>query len=224
MERFLQALASVIAATQRQILLALVRQLVLITATGIGLWKLSGTWWCLCLAAFVACLLWAVFLAFALKWQSEILLEPPWRAIGMEPNGELEHRLELHLMNGSVQVLRVRPKLVAEVKNAAKEAGLEIVTEPVALRAVHATSIRLGRIRDIEVLVPHVPDAALRAELTSTLTRLRATAPPGCDDLLFALRRLLEAEQKAQKKTQGSTTVYEQELKEKLAAFAKLLA
>jgi hypothetical protein len=217
LEHFLETLAAAIAATQRKILLALIRQIVLVIITGVGLMYLEGVWWWLCLAPFVACLLWGIFVAFLLKWQFEIKLEPPWRAVGLQEYAETESdgmlRLELHLMDGSVQPIRIPPKLLDEVKRAAADAGIELITDVETLRAVHAKSVRLSRIKDIEELLPRTPTAELRAELESTMAKLRDVAPPGSDDLLFALRRALE-----------QTPIYEPAIKEKLAAFAKLLA
>ncbi len=225
LEHFLETLAAAIAWNQRTIVFALIRQVLLVITAGVVLTRLSGVWWCLCLAACVGCALWGVFLAFAFKWQSEIELKPPWRAVGLEDYAKSEPlRLELHKLEGGAQVIRVPRKLVAEVTAAAREAGIEIVTEAVALQAVNATSIRLGNIRDMEALVPHVPTPELREELMTTLAQLKMVEVPGGKDLLYALERLLEHEQQAQKKSPRATPAYEKEIREKLAAFAKLLA
>lgn len=225
MQRFLDSLAAVIEWNQRTILLAGVRQLVLVIVTGFGLTRLAGAWWCLCLAVCVGMFLWGVFLAFAFKWQSDIELKPPWRAVGLEDYAKSEPlRLELHLLEGGAQVIRVPRKLVDEVMSAAREAEIEIVTEATALQAVNATSIRLGNIRDIEALAPCIPTIELREELLSALAKLRVHDVPASKELLYALERVMEHEQKAQRKKSLPTPYYEKEIREKLAAFAKLMA
>jgi hypothetical protein len=122
-----------------------------------------------------------------------------------------ERVLELHLPQGGVTLVAVRADLVEGLLNAAKESGLEVITDPEALKALNASSERLERLRALEALIPHVPAPELRAELTAALSRLP-------DDGLRELEVLLIAEKDAQTTTslRGPKPVFERELRETL--------
>lgn len=219
MERFVQTLVVVIEANQRFLLRRAALQLLMLIVLGAGLWELSGPWWWLSLALFLLFLLAAVLGVFQLKVHLTMKLEPPWRAIGLGPpvGRSKERVLELHLAQGGVALVAVRSDLVEGVLSAAREAGLEVITEPDALRKLNATSARLERLHDLEALVPHVPTPALREEITATLSRVRDLE--GCDELLRELEVQLLAEKSAQTTTslRGPKPVFERELREKLA-------
>jgi hypothetical protein len=213
MDRFVQALVTVVDANQRFLLKRAVLQLVLLGIAGAGLWQLSGAWWWLSLVLFVLFLLAAVLGALHLKEHLVMRLEPPWRAVGLGPpvSSGRERVLELHQPGGEVRWVGVRIDLVEGVLTAAREAGLEVITDAEALKRLNDESAHLRRLRDIELLLPHVPSPALRAELSAAL-------PGMSDEVLKEVEILLLAEQDAQTRTslRGPKPVFEKELRAKL--------
>ena len=209
MDRFEQALITVIEANQRFLLKRALLQLVLLIITSVGLWQLSGAWWWLSLVLFVLLLLATVLGAFQLKLHLTMTLQPPWRAVGLGPlvSRGKERVLELHGTHGEVMLVPVRADLVEHVLAAAGESGLEVITEPEALKTLNAASARLVRLRDIEGLLTHVPSPALRTEISAALPSMR-------DEMLKELEVLLMAEKDAQTTTslRGTKPVFEKEL------------
>lgn len=213
MDRFVQTLVAVIEANQRFLIGRLVVQCLLVAVAGVGLWKLSGWLWWLCLLLFVLLAFGVFVFGFQLKLHLTMKLEPPWRAIGLQParTRTKEQVLELHLMKGGVSLVAVRADLVAGVLSAAREANLEVITEPEALKALDAASKRLERLHDIEVLIPFVPTPELRDEISAAI-------PRADDEVLKEIEILLMAEKDAQTTTslRGPKPVFEKELREKI--------
>ena len=214
MDRFVQMLVTVVEANQRFLLGRLLVQCLLVIAMGVGLWQLSGWMWWLCLLLFLFLAFGVFIFGFQLKLHLTMKLEPPWRAIGLQPaqTRSKEQVLELHLLQGGVTLVAVRADLVEGVLSAAREAGLEVVTEPEALKGLDAASKRLERLHDIEVLLPFVPAPELREEIRSAISRAD-------DEVLKEIEILLMAEKDAQTTTslRGPKPVFEKELREKLA-------
>jgi hypothetical protein len=213
MERFVQTLVTVVEANQRFLMGRLVVQCVLVIAAGVGLWKLSGWMWWLCLLLFLFLAFGAFIVGFQLKLHLTMKLEPPWRAIGLQPpqTRSREQVLELHLLQGGITLVAVRADLVEGVLSAAREAGLEVVTETEALKALAGASKRIERLHDIEVLLPFVPTPELRDEISAAL-------PRASDELLREIQILLMAEKDAQSTTslRSPKPVFEKELRAKL--------
>jgi hypothetical protein len=213
MERFVQTLVTVVEANQRFLMGRLVVQCVLVIAAGVGLWKLSGWMWWLCLLLFLFLAFGAFIVGFQLKLHLTMKLEPPWRAIGLQPpqTRSREQVLELHLLQGGITLVAVRADLVEGVLSAAREAGLEVITETEALKALAGGSKRIERLHDIEVLLPFVPTPELRDEISAAL-------PRASDELLREIEILLMAEKDAQTTTslRGPKPVFEKELRAKL--------
>lgn len=214
MDRFVQTLVTVVEANQRFLLRRAAIQLLFLIVAGLGLWQLEGALWWLSLFLFVLFLLAAILGAFQVKLHLTMKLEPPWRAIGLQPpqSRSKEQVLALHLMNGGVTLVAVRADLVEGVLSAAREAGLEVITEPAALKALDAASQRLERLHDIEVLLPFVPAPELRDEIRSAISRAD-------DEVLKEIEILLMAERNAQTTTslRGPKPVFEKELREKIS-------
>lgn len=209
MDRFVQTLVTVIEANQRFLLKRTVLQLVVLLIAAVGLWQRSGPTWWLSLVLFVVFLLATVLGAFQLKLHLTMTLQPPWRAVGLGPlvSRGKERVLELHAAHGDVMLVPVRADLVEGVLTAAREAGFEVIAEAEALERLNAESARLVRLRDIELLLPHVPSPELRTELGAALPGLR-------DEALKQLEILLTAEKNAQTTTslRGTKPVFEKEL------------
>ena len=225
MDRFVQTLVEVVEANQRFLLRRSAVQLVLLIIAGLGVWQLAGALWWLSLFLFVLFLLAAILGSVQLATQLTLKLEPPWRAIGLKPQrSPKEQVLELHLMNGGVTLIAVRADMVAQVMSAAGEAGVEVITDTEALKALDSTSKRLERLHDIEALLPHVPSPELRAEIAATISRMRELEAPGADEVLREIEVLLIAEKDAQTTTslRGPKPVFEKELREKLARLSGL--
>lgn len=224
------ALHAVVLANERFVLRRLVLQAGLISAAVAGLVFLEGVGWWVSLAVLVLLAAGFAQLVFFIVAWNRHSLDRPWKAVALGARRKKEQVLELHGLDGEVLLLPVPLAMIEGIVAVAGAEGTPVVRDEAERARLKASSSRTERFRDLEALLPHVPDPALRSEVLAVLALIRERDPLAANGSLEAPLHELEIKLMAERTAQtdsslrGPRTVFGAEIASLTEELKRLLA
>jgi hypothetical protein len=224
------ALNAVVLANERYVLRRVVLQAGLISVAVAGLVFLEGAWWWASLVVLVLLTLGLAQLVFFIVAWNRNPVDRPWRALALGARRKREQVVELHGVDGEVLLMPVPLSMVEGVVAAAGAEGIPVVRDEAERKRLTANSARTERFRELEELLPHVPDPALRREVLEVFALIRERDPLAANDALEAPLHELEIKLMAERTAQtdsplrGPRTVFGAEIASLAEDLRRLLA